>query len=206
MGYPVGGEITYESLGELNAQLAGNCGSLFTSLFIIIPWALLFPQNYDWAELRKLTDANIVDPALNDTSAELDAEGEDSPAAMDTALRWTIYAGSALTLILIILWPCLAIPAGHFTASYWSWWVSLAMIWCARSGRRGCALRSRGADARLVVVPRRGLVATISCILLPIWEARAIFIAIANSLIHGHLPEGHEYSVHVKAHAPKETA
>jgi len=164
------GEVTYESLGLLNAQLAGNCASLFGSIFVTIPLSLAFPQNFDWKELRKITDANQVDTAETDDSAKLDAEGADSPAAMDQALSWTYKTGSILTFILIILWPVLAIPAGHFTPSYWGWWVALAIIW--------------------------GLLATISTILLPLIEARKPIMAVFNSLIHGHVPEGHEPSVH----------
>jgi hypothetical protein len=171
------GEVTVESLGLLNAQLAGNCASLFGSIFVTIPISLIWPQNYDWAELRKATDANIVDAAENDDSALLDEEGEDSAKAMDTALSWTYKTGSVLTLILIILWPCLAIPAGHFTPSYWGWWVALAIAW--------------------------GLIATAATIVLPLWEARQVFINIMSSLLHGKIPEGHDPSVHnKKAGAP----
>ena len=164
------GKVTYEALGTLNAQLAGNCAALFGSIFITIPWSLLYPQNFDWKVLRKLTDGNMVDAFETADSALLDDEGPDSREAMDKALNWTYATGSALTLILIILWPCLAIPAGHFSQSYWGWWVALAIIW--------------------------GLVATISTICLPLWEARAVFIAILSSLVHGKIPEGHEASTH----------
>ena len=164
------GEVTVESLGLLNAQLAGNCASLFGSIFVTIPISLIWPQNYDWKELRKITDGNQVDTAETDDSAKLDAEGADSPEAMDIALNWTYKTGGVLTLVLIILWPVLAIPAGHFTPSYWGWWVALAIMW--------------------------GLLATIATILLPLWEARKPILAVISSLIHGHVPEGHEPSVH----------
>ena len=92
---------------------------------------------------------------------------------MDSALSWTYKTGSALTLILIILWPVLAIPAGHFTPSYWGWWVALAIMW--------------------------GLLATAATIILPIWEARKVFINIFLHLVHGELPNGHDPSIHIKA-------
>jgi SSS family transporter len=167
------GEVTVESLGLLNAQLAGNCASLFGSIFVTIPISLIWPQNYDWAQLRIATDGNIIDAAADDDSALLDEDGEDSAKAMDIALSWTYKTGSALTLILIILWPVLAIPAGHFTPSYWGWWVALAIIW--------------------------GLLATAATIVLPIWEARKVFINIFLHLVHGELPNGHDPSIHIKA-------
>jgi hypothetical protein len=176
MGPDGKGEVTVESLGLLNAQLAGNCASLFGSIFVTIPISLIWPQNYDWAELRKATDAGIVDAAENDDSAMLDEEGEDSAQAMDNALSWTYKTGSVLTLILIILWPCLAIPAGHFTPSYWGWWVALAIAW--------------------------GLLATAATIILPLWEARQVFINIMSSLLHGKMPEGHDPSIHNKKALP----
>ena len=170
------GEVTYESLGLLNAQLAGNCASLFGSIFITIPMSLIWPQNYDFAELRKLTDGNQVVTETDD-SALLDADGADSPEAMDLALSWTYKTGSVLTLVLIILWPCLAIPAGHFTPSYWGWWVALAIAW--------------------------GLIATFCTICLPLWEARTTITAVFKSLLGGHIPEGHEPSIHhAKAKPP----
>ena len=34
-----------------------------------------------------------------------------------------------MTLIMIFLWPALALPADTFTKSYFGWWVAIAFIW-----------------------------------------------------------------------------
>lgn len=42
-------------------------------------------------------------------------EGPDSPAAMEHAFKWIVRYGGGLAFILIIAWPCLALPAGVFS-------------------------------------------------------------------------------------------
>ena len=42
-------------------------------------------------------------------------EGPDSPAAMEHAFKWILKYGGGLAFILIIAWPCLALPAGVFS-------------------------------------------------------------------------------------------
>ena len=42
-------------------------------------------------------------------------DGPDSPAAMEHAFKWIVKYGGGLAFILIIAWPCLALPAGVFS-------------------------------------------------------------------------------------------
>jgi hypothetical protein len=70
---------------------------------------------------------------------------QDSPEALTKALRWTYITGGVLTLLLIVLWPLLALPAGVFSQSYFTMWIIIALIW--------------------------GLLASLGCILVPIWES-----------------------------------
>ena len=37
--------------------------------------------------------------------------------------------GGGLSFILIILWPCLALPAQVFSLGYFTFWVVLIMVW-----------------------------------------------------------------------------
>lgn len=149
--------ITKDLLGEDYPMLAGCCASLFGSIFITVPLAFIFPQNYDWAEMYKKTESNQIE---YDGTAELNTSGEDSMEAMDTALYWTYRAGGALSLVLIIIWPALTLPVGDFTESYWGWWVALALAWA--------------------------LAATFACIFLPIWEERDIIVAVFKSVVLRH--------------------
>jgi len=161
-GVPTNGKITYEVLGDLDNNLAGGLAALCGSLFICIPWAMIFPQNYDWTELYKRTEANQVE---FDGTAELAEDGPGSKEAMDKALSWTYKVGGLLTLILIIVWPALTVPVqgpsgmGDFPEKYWGWWVTLAIMW--------------------------GLLATMACILLPLWEARQVFINMMKNIFCG---------------------
>ena len=43
--------------------------------------------------------------------------GPDSPAAMEKAKRTILILGGGLSFVLIILWPCLALPAEIFSLS-----------------------------------------------------------------------------------------
>lgn len=54
---------------------------------------------------------------------------QDSPAALTKALKWTYLTGGVLTLVLLIGWPLLALPAGVFTQGYFTMWVVLALVW-----------------------------------------------------------------------------
>ena len=80
-------------------------------------------------------------------------DDESSPEALNKALSWTHWTGGVLTLVMVIFWPLLAIPAGVFSKGYFHLWVIIAMAW--------------------------GLFASIATLLLPIWEARETLINIA---------------------------
>jgi hypothetical protein len=48
---------------------------------------------------------------------------------MDKAYKIMLYVGWGLSLILVVLWPLLALPAGVFSKSYFTFWVILAITW-----------------------------------------------------------------------------
>jgi hypothetical protein len=54
---------------------------------------------------------------------------QDSPASLTRALRWTYITGGTLTLVLVVAWPLLALPAGVFSKGYFTMWIIIAMIW-----------------------------------------------------------------------------
>ena len=47
-------------------------------------------------------------------------DDESSPEALTKALHWTYWTGGALTLVMVIFWPLLAIPAGVFSKGYFT--------------------------------------------------------------------------------------
>ncbi len=61
--------------------------------------------------------------------AGFEAEGPDSAAAMEHAYKFVLRWGSVLAVVLIIVWPLLALAAGTFSRSYFYFWVILSIIW-----------------------------------------------------------------------------
>ncbi|GBF91893.1 urea active transporter [Raphidocelis subcapitata] len=133
------GKITIDTLGSDYAMLAGNVVAIFAGGLICVAVSWMNPQNYNWAEMREI-------PLVEDDPNAFDMEGEDSPEALTQALRWTWLTGGGLSIVLIILWPLLALPAGAFNKGYFTLWVIIALTW--------------------------GVVATVVCIFAPLWESR----------------------------------
>ena len=48
---------------------------------------------------------------------------------MDHALAWILKYGGGIAFIIIIAWPCLALPAGVFSKGYFTFWVIISIIW-----------------------------------------------------------------------------
>jgi Na+/proline symporter len=144
------GKVTIDTLGSDYAMLAGNLVAICLSGIICIAMSLLKPQNYEWANMKDI-------PLVEDDPAAYEDDGDDSPEALTKALRWTWWTGGALTLVLIVVWPLLALPAGVFPKGYFYMWIIIAIIW--------------------------GLAASFVCIFTPIWESRAHIAKICSHLV-----------------------
>lgn len=83
---------------------------------------------------------------------EKSANDEDSPEALDRVIRFTWMTGGTLTLVLLIAWPILALPAKVFSEGYFTMWIIIAMIW--------------------------GIVAASICIVMPIFEASEMILMV----------------------------
>jgi hypothetical protein len=66
-------------------------------------------------------------------------DDESSPEALTKALHWTYWTGGVLSLVMIIFWPVLAIPAGVFTKGYFY----LVSISSCASMHKACTCSSR---------------------------------------------------------------
>ena len=61
---------------------------------------------------------DAVEPSADKSShqyAGITEDGKDSQAAMDNAFKWILIWGGILSVVLFILWPCLALPARVFS-------------------------------------------------------------------------------------------
>jgi hypothetical protein len=132
-------------------MLAGNLTALFSSCAIMTEVTLSNPNDdYTWKELNAKIhlvehDQSGLDPGLYDEET------------LDHAKNWIVKWGVALTLILVVAWPLLAIPAGAFSQSYFVFWVVLTFIWC--------------------------IAATLIMVLLPLWEDKESIWAITAGML-----------------------
>jgi len=116
------GEINLDTLGTLNANLAGNLGALCGSTLICFIMGTIAPQNYDWAKM---------DEGLEMVEEDMSGLDEDdySPEELLEAKSWIYFWGGGLSFFLVVIWPLLSIPAGVFTQEYFAFWVFVALAW-----------------------------------------------------------------------------
>ena len=111
-----GGEVSIDTLGANGAMLTGNLVAILSSAFI--HWAystFVDPQDYDFAELNK--NIRLVEDDKRGLT-EKDLNEED----IADAERWVSRRAYTLALVLVVVWPILAIPAGVFRQGYFSFW------------------------------------------------------------------------------------
>eukprot|EP00775_Hariotina_reticulata_P003269 gene3269-3546_t len=156
------GEVTIATLGGDFPMLAGNVVAIGLSAVVCIGVSLVKPQNYDWALMKEI-------PMVEDDPNAFMAEGEDSPASLTRALRWTYLTGGVLTLVLVVAWPLLALPAGVFSKSYFTMWIIIALVW--------------------------GLLASACCIFYPIVEAGSHIMYILSHLVKCQTAESRDDAV-----------
>lgn len=116
-------EVSVDTLGTNEVMLSGNLIAILSSGFIHYTWSMIWPQqDFDFEELD--SKIHLVE---NDTRG-LTAEEQD-PVELRRAERWITRRGYVLTLILIVVWPVLSVPAGVFTKPYFAFWVLVAIAW-----------------------------------------------------------------------------
>ena len=118
-----GGKITIDTLGTNEVMLSGNLVAILTSGLIHYIWSMFIdPQDYDFAELDK--HITLVEQDLRGLTDE-----EKDPVLLYKTERWIKRRGYVLTILLIVVWPLLSVPAGVFSKSYFAFWVLIAIMW-----------------------------------------------------------------------------
>jgi len=115
------GEITVDNLGTLNPNLGGNIVALGSSALIHAGFSLASPQNYDFESMGKIE-------MMEDDKSGLD-EADYSPEFLAEAKAWIQKYGWGFTILMVIVWPLLSIPAGVFSKDYWAFWVFISIAW-----------------------------------------------------------------------------
>lgn len=116
------GSISIDNLGKNETMLTGNLVAILSSGLIHFVYSMIFPQDFDFEEL----DANIK--LVEEDESGLTAEDKD-PEMLAESYKWITTRGWILTIVLVIIWPLLSIPAGKFTKDYFAFWVLLSIAW-----------------------------------------------------------------------------
>lgn len=115
-------EITIASLGTNEAMLIGNITAIFSSAIIVTVVSCMKGEEFDMSTL------NDKIKLVEDDKVGLGAAQQD-PEMLDAAEKWIAIKGYTLTVVLIIIWPLLSIPAGVFSKDYFAFWVLLSIAW-----------------------------------------------------------------------------
>eukprot|EP00121_Abeoforma_whisleri_P003833 Awhi_evm1s3452 len=141
------GEITIDTLGENYTMLTANLVAILSSGFISTAVSLIWKEPpCDWEN----TTMKIPLVETNDTQGTVYTTAESEE--MDSGAKKVLWFGFGLSIVLVIVWPLLTLPAGVFSKPYWRFWTVLSIFW--------------------------GVCATAAMVVLPIWESRETVIAV----------------------------
>ena len=93
---------------------------------------------------------------LEDDQRGLDSE-DFTEKFLDEASRWVQKWGWGFTIVMVVIWPLLSIPAGVFTKDYFAFWVFISLAW--------------GFSATLVIV------------ILPIYESMDSIVGVTRAML-----------------------
>ncbi|CAN1143991.1 Urea-proton symporter DUR3 [Linum perenne] len=116
------GRIDLDTTGRNAPMLAGNLVSILTGGAIHGVCSLVWPQNYEWDTTRKITTVE------KDESGGLPDE-EFKEEKLKRAKAWIVKWGIAFTLVIVVLWPLLSLPAREFNLGYFTFWAVIAIAW-----------------------------------------------------------------------------
>ncbi|CAI0410283.1 unnamed protein product [Linum tenue] len=115
------GRIDLDTTGRNAPMLAGNLVSILTGGAVHAVCSLVWPQNYEWDTTRKIT-------TVEKDRSELPAE-EFKEEKLKRAKAWIVRWGVAFTLVIVVLWPLLSLPAKEFNLGYFTFWAVIAIAW-----------------------------------------------------------------------------
>ncbi|MBA0711955.1 hypothetical protein Golax_011083, partial [Gossypium laxum] len=115
------GRVNLDTTGRNAPMLAGNLASILAGGAIHALCSLLWPQNYTWDTTRQITMVEKEESDLN--------EDELKEEKLKTAKSWIVKWGVGFTVVIVMLWPLLTIPAGEFSVGYFTFWAVIAIAW-----------------------------------------------------------------------------
>lgn len=115
------GRVNLETTGRNAPMLAGNLVSILVGGVVHAVCSFIRPQDYDWESTKQIT---VVEKENSELSIE-----EFKEEKLIRAKRWIIKWGVGFTLVIVVLWPILTLPAGQFNKGYFRFWVVIAIAW-----------------------------------------------------------------------------
>ncbi|CAI5469426.1 unnamed protein product [Closterium sp. Yama58-4] len=131
------GTVDLNSTGEEAPTLTGNLVSLFVGGIVHVAFSLKYPDDYDYASTKAITlYPDDYDYASTRAITLVDRDWhsdippwEHDETRLKQARHWIILWGVCLSVVLLALWPLLALPAGVFSLGYFTFWVVIAITW-----------------------------------------------------------------------------
>ncbi|GFP81516.1 urea-proton symporter dur3 [Phtheirospermum japonicum] len=115
------GRVDLDTTGRNAPMLAGNLVSILVGGGVHGVCSLMWPQDYDWETTREIS---VVE---KETSELLDEEFKEEK--LKRARKWIVRWGIGFTVVIVVLWPILTLPAGQFNKGYFTLWVVIAIAW-----------------------------------------------------------------------------
>lgn len=132
-------DINVDNTGRNYPMLTGNLVAICFSGIVCIAVSLAHPDDYDWESTKNIRMVEAYDNAWH-TDADYNEE------SLTKAKTWIMKVGLGFTIVIVILWPILSLPAGVFSEGYFNFWVALSILW--------------------------GIVSTLFVVFLPLWESK----------------------------------
>ncbi|KAK3429724.1 hypothetical protein EUGRSUZ_E01215 [Eucalyptus grandis] len=115
------GRVNLDTTGRNAPMLAGNLVSILTGGAIHAICSFLWPQNYDWETTKEIT---MVEKDKTDLSSS-----EFMEEKLMRAKAWIVRWGVGFTLVIVVLWPVLSLPAREFSKGYFTFWAAIVIAW-----------------------------------------------------------------------------
>lgn len=115
------GRVNLDTTGRNAPMLAGNLVSILTGGAIHAICSFLWPQNYDWETTKEIT---MVEKDKTDLPSE-----EFKEEKLNRAKAWIVRWGIGFTVVIVVLWPVLSLPAREFSKGYFTFWAVIAIAW-----------------------------------------------------------------------------
>jgi len=121
------GEISKDSLGNLNAQTVGGLTALVASFLICAIACCVAPSNFDWKIM--IEGIELVGGDGGENAKVLGEDWESDPAFLKSAKDWIFKWAWAISIFMCVIWPLAAVPFGVMGKSTFQLWGMIAVLW-----------------------------------------------------------------------------